>query len=139
MADITPSGVLSLTGVSVVTKTYDGTTVASLDFSSAVLSGAYPGDDVGLDLSGVTAEFASADAGDPVTVTMTGLALTGDQAHRYAVPAPSLAGVIQPRALRALGFVASNRAYNGSVDVTVDSSSAVLDAADIVGSDMCCW
>ena len=65
-----PAGVSGITifGVSVNNKEYDGTVTAPLDTSSILYTGILPGDDVSGSYSGV---FANANAGNGKTVTIT--------------------------------------------------------------------
>ncbi|MDR1321935.1 MAG: YDG domain-containing protein, partial [Gracilibacteraceae bacterium] len=67
---------LTLTGLSVETKTYNGTTAAKLA-GTPVLTGKVGADDVSVDLSGAAAVFDNAAAGANKNVNVTGLTLTG--------------------------------------------------------------
>ena len=87
-----PATPVTVTGIAVQDKVYDGTTSAELDITHAVLSGVEANDDVTLDLSGVTAAFADQNAGTSKTVTVTGqFKLTGRDANKYTLPQPTLA------------------------------------------------
>jgi hypothetical protein len=88
---------VSLTGSS--SKTYDGTTTASLSSSNYNLSGVVPGDSVTLNdpASGV---YASQNAGTGITVSVSGLSIIGGTgAGNYTLANTSAAaiGVITPR------------------------------------------
>jgi hypothetical protein len=88
---------LTLTGLSVVTKTYDRSAAAALT-GTPVLAGVIGSDGVSADLSAVTAVFDSAAAGVSKPVTVTGLALAGPKAFNYTLPATlSLRGEIKAR------------------------------------------
>lgn len=82
---------LTISGVTVADKTYDGTTTATLDNETATLEGTLVGDDV--DFTVGTAEFASADAGSDIAVTAT-FSLTGTAAGNYTLTQPTLSGNI---------------------------------------------
>jgi hypothetical protein len=67
--------------VTVASKTYDGTTAATISAES--LMGAVTGDDV--KVTGGTATFSSASAATGVTVNITGLTLSGTTAGNYSI------------------------------------------------------
>src|SRR5690606_19592118 len=84
---------LIITGVTVADKTYDGTITATLDIDIATLEGTLVGDDV--DFTVGTAEFASADAGSDIAVTLTSdFTLSGTAAGNYTLTQPVLTGNI---------------------------------------------
>ncbi len=88
---VTPLTV-TVSGISVNPKAYDGTTIATLDTSSATLSGVLPKDqsDVSLDATGVTATFASPDVGNNIPVSTSGsFTLTGTAASNYVLTQPT--------------------------------------------------
>ncbi len=98
-ADITPAE-LTVEGAVAADKTYDGTTTAEVDFSTATLAGVVGADDVVLDASAATAAFDSKDAGTDKPVAVDGLALAGADAGNYTVAAPEgLAADITPAEL----------------------------------------
>lgn len=66
----------------VESKVYDGTTLASVDFSNVKLVGKLEGDDV--ELTG-TAEFIDANVGEQKAVTITNLTLQGTDAEQYII------------------------------------------------------
>lgn len=82
-----------------IEKVYDGTTDVTLNGADAVLYGVCYQDDVKLDASGVTAQFADAAVGGNKTVTYTGsFALTGETAKNYVLKyQPILIGTITKR------------------------------------------
>ena len=74
---------ISVNGVGVSEKTYDGTTVAVLNTTNMKLEGVYKKDDVDVE---VTVEFETANAGDSKLVNITyGDELTGDDADNYTL------------------------------------------------------
>ena len=79
---------VTVTGITVESRTYDGTTAATL--TGGTLAGVANGDEVSLDLSGVTAEFedANADVGKPVAASGT-VALRGRDAYKYVAEQPT--------------------------------------------------
>lgn len=99
-ASILPK-VLTVGGLAVADKVEDGNTAAALT-SSGSLAGVVSGEDVHIDDSIATANFAQATPGNAVRVNVAGLALSGGDAYNYsfsgngqttaaitAVPAPA--------------------------------------------------
>ena len=78
--NITPAKI-TLSGVTVADKVYDGTTKA--DVLSAGVSGTVAGDEVLVDISGAQADFVSKNAGDDVAVNASGFALAGADKGNY--------------------------------------------------------
>ncbi|HEY0945730.1 MAG TPA: MBG domain-containing protein, partial [Opitutaceae bacterium] len=110
---ISPAG-LTVTGVVANNKTYDTTTLATLDVSAAVLAGVIGSDDVALDSSGATAAFATADAGTAKPVTASGFALTGTAAGNYMLVQPTglAADILKATAIVTLGDL--DHSYDGT-------------------------
>ncbi len=105
-ANITPKA-LTLAGVSVANKTYDGSTTAAL--SGGALTGVIGSDNVTLTPTGA---FATANAGTSIAVTVSGT-LGGTAAGNYTLTAPTgLSADITPKALT---ITASNvsKTYDG--------------------------
>ena len=74
---------ISVANIVALDKEVDGTTEAEIDISAATLEGVIAGDDVVLNTSNAAATFASAEAGDEITVTVTGLEITGKDIANY--------------------------------------------------------
>jgi hypothetical protein len=86
---------LTLGGMSVATKAYDGTVAATLS-GTPELKGLINNDNVSANLSAATAVFTTAAVGQNKDVTVTGLALAGAKAFNYTLPASlSLVGEIK--------------------------------------------
>ena len=109
-------------------KTYDGTTAATLDFRGASLSGILGPDNgnVSLDPNNYTANFVNAEPGTGIGVTVSALGLTGSAADDYVVsPLPSgLSADIAP-ILR----VTTNPTGQAIVPAGTATFTAVADAA----------
>lgn len=88
---------LTLTGLSVAPRSYDGTAVATLT-GTAALSGVVAGETVTL-TGTATAEFLDRNAGTGKPVIVTGLRLSGSHAARYTLAPPDLAADILKRIL----------------------------------------
>ena len=132
-ATITPKA-LTIAGLGAATKTYDGTTGATL--TGGTLSGLVGGET--LNLSGLAGVFADRNAGTGKTVAVSGGALadgTG-RAANYSLTVPaSVAGTITPKALTASGITAADKGYDGTTAATVSTGAATL-AGAIAGDDV---
>ncbi|MFJ3313895.1 YDG domain-containing protein [Herbaspirillum huttiense] len=110
LGTITPKSV-DVTGVSVVSKTYDGTTAATLS-GTASFSGLIGGDSLSLNLSSATASFADANAGTKA-VTLGSYTLGGSSSANYVLNQPSLSGTINKANLSLSG----SKTYDGSTAI----------------------
>jgi hypothetical protein len=79
---------LTVSGLSISNKVYDGTTSATLNTNGYTLSTVVGGDIVTLLTNGYTATFASANAGTGISVTVSGLTLGGAQSTNYTLTQP---------------------------------------------------
>jgi hypothetical protein len=134
-ADITPAP-LTVTDL-VADKVYDATTHAVLTPGGAALAGVINGDSVTLTLTSPTAAFASKDAGNNVTVNLTGVAIGGAQGTDYMLT-PTTTANITPAPLTVTGLVAGNKTYDGTTAATLDASAGALVGVfggDTVGLD----
>jgi len=112
-------------------KVYDGSVAATV--GQLTVNGAVQGDDVSL--SGGTATFGSAAAGDGKTVTLSGAILSGAKASNYTLSSVATATAnITPKQLAVTGLSAGNKPYDGST-AAVLSGTAVLTGA-ISGDDV---
>ncbi|GHV22266.1 hypothetical protein FACS189428_4060 [Clostridia bacterium] len=104
---------LSVTGLTVKTKTYDGNTAATLE-GTATLSGVQAGHNV--TLSGTpSATFGDANAGTNKPVTISGLTLTGADRGWYHLDLSGFTGEISQKALANSMIAAiSSVPYNGT-------------------------
>ncbi|WP_445577358.1 Filamentous hemagglutinin [Pseudomonas sp. E141] len=111
-------------------KTYDGTTTASL--SNLALVGIVGGDEGKVVTSGATGSFIDKNAGQNKAVSGSGVALTGDEANNYAFDTTAQIGTadIDRKVLTATADVA-NKTYDGTT--TADLSNLLL--VGIVGGD----
>ncbi|MFM1960819.1 MAG: hypothetical protein RL588_2336, partial [Pseudomonadota bacterium] len=116
-------------------KTYDGTNVASLDMSRAILFGIVAGETVSLNSGAATATFSQSNAGSGLSVTATGFTLLGAGASNYALqPLTGLTAAINPKQLSISGVVANSRTYNATTNATLDTSGATL--IGVLGGDV---
>ena len=125
---------ITVTGITVVTKEYDGNTTATLNFSSAALSGVVGSDAVSLNTSSYTANFNNSSVGTGKPVTVSGLGLSGAAAGNYTLTQPSgLTGNITAKTLTVSGVTVNSKTYDGNTTATLNFSSASL--SGVVGSD----
>ena len=101
--------------VTVADKIYDGGTSATI--LTCTLTGVASGDDVTCDTSGATATFSDKNVADGKTVTVTGLAITGDDASNYAMTSTTATDLadITERDLT-VSATASDKVYDGDAD-----------------------
>ena len=132
-ATITPKP-LTVTGLGAATsKVYDGTTSAIVT-GTGVFTGLLGGDTV--TLGGTPAGvYNSKDVATAVSVSFSGLNLSGASAANYslAMPAP-VAATITPRALTVSGLtVAASKVYDGTTAATVTGTGVL---SGVLGSDV---
>ena len=81
---------VTISGIAAQNKVYDGTDTAEL--TGGTLKGVAEGDNVQLDMTGVTAKFADKHAGTNKAVAVTGsFRLTGEDAYKYTLTQPTSA------------------------------------------------
>ncbi|MEN9667608.1 MAG: hypothetical protein RLZZ326_3971, partial [Planctomycetota bacterium] len=86
---------LSVVGITVGSRPYDGTTAAPLGTSEAALFGLAVGDtSTTLQVGAVSGAYASPDAGSGKSVTVAGLSLVGPLADNYVLVAPTAIGTV---------------------------------------------
>jgi hypothetical protein len=70
-------------------KLYNGTTSATLNTSSATLSGVYAGDTVDLNTSGYNANFVTSNVGNNIPVVVNNLGIYGSSSGDYVLVNPT--------------------------------------------------
>ena len=81
---------VSISDIAAQNKVYDGT--AAVTLTGGTLNGVAEGDNVQLDMTGVTAKFADKAVGTDKAVTVTGsFRLTGEDAYKYTLTQPTSA------------------------------------------------
>lgn len=81
---------VTVSDIAAENKTYNGTDAATL--TGGTLNGVTAGDNVQLDMTGVTAKFADKAVGTDKAVTVTGsFRLTGEDAYKYTLTQPTSA------------------------------------------------
>jgi len=129
-ATITRANV-AVSGVTVNSKVYDGTTAAALSGTATV--NAFAGDVVTVNGSG-TAAFADKNVGIGKSVTVGGYVLTGADASNYNIVQPTgLAAGISKANLAVAGVAANNKTYDGTTAATLSGNATVAAfGADVV-------
>jgi filamentous hemagglutinin family protein len=122
---------------SVDNKTYDGTTVASLNGVPTTRM-ALPSD-VTLDTSSAVASFTDKNAGANKATVITGASLVGANAAQYFLNGLDAAtATINKANLAVNGITANNKTYNGTTAATLSGSATVnafgADAVSVAGS-----
>jgi len=79
------------TGIEAKNKAYDGTSAATITLTNLILAGVVSGDSVSLSTNGYTANFTSVNVGTKISVSVSGLTLSGASATNYSLA--SLAGL----------------------------------------------
>ncbi|WP_442964393.1 YDG domain-containing protein [Pseudomonas sp. KNUC1026] len=121
-ADIAKAN-LNVTGVSALSRTYDGTTNAALAGTAAVA--AFGGDVVNVTGTG-SATFADKNAGSGKAVTVTGYGLSGADAGNYNVVQPTgLSATINKASLSVAGVSVADKTYDGTTSATLTGTAAV--------------
>ena len=109
---------VTLVGLTVDNKAYNGNTVAYVHYDNAKLDGAIDGTDVNFDMTGIVFEFEDKNVGENKTVTNTKpITLTGADANNYNLTNPTveLKGTIT--ALPAtVTLTVADKTYNGRTD-----------------------
>src|SRR6185503_3497860 len=106
-----------------------GTTAATINSNSVVLSGVLAGDtaNVSLSTNGYSANFTNANVGLRGLV-VSGLTLVGSASGNYTLiqPANLTANITTATVTIASGLSANSKVYNGTTAATISSNSVVL-------------
>ncbi|HEY6963326.1 MAG TPA: YDG domain-containing protein, partial [Gaiellaceae bacterium] len=122
-ADITAKA-LAVTDAVANSKVYDGSDAATIDWSSAGLSGIVSGDSVSLDHSGYSAHFDDKNVASHKPVTVAGVILGGGDSGNYTVAQPSgLTADITAKQL-SVSFHADDKVYDGGAAAAIKASPA---------------
>ncbi|MBL4604723.1 MAG: hypothetical protein JKY02_03415, partial [Flavobacteriaceae bacterium] len=129
-ADITAKE-LTVIGLTGDNKIYDGTTVATVS-GTAALSGVVGGDVVTLDGT-PTFIFASSNIGTGITITTTGVTLSGAGSGNYTLTQPTLSADITAASLTVTALIGDDKIYDGT---TSASASEIPILSGIIGGDV---
>ena len=130
MASITPATV-TVTGIFANNKIYDGTSVAALNVISAAAAGFVSGDSVSLVKSAAVGTFTSPNVGNNITVNVSGLTLSGNQASNYALTQPATTANITARPLTIMATT-NTKTYDSTASAAATPSLSGLAVSDSV-------
>ncbi|NMN02209.1 YDG domain-containing protein [Bifidobacterium panos] len=120
---------LTVTGIKVNSKTYDGTTSATFNYDDISVAGKVAGDTVSATATGA---FPSANVGTHA-LALT-LAPSGTDAGNYEIDTTasqaSAQGVITQKTVKVSGITASNKTYDGSTNATLDVTGLTWDGIE---------
>jgi len=117
---------LTVAGIAVNSKVYDGTTSATLIVSNPLLVGVLSSDMVTLNTTNAVGAWEDKNVGTGKLVTVSGLTLLGADTSKYTLTQPTINGDITMASLTVTGITASDRGYDGTTDATLTVSNAVL-------------
>ncbi len=120
---------LTVTNISVNSKVYDGTTQAALS-GTPTLNGVISGEDVSLDITGISASFSDFNAGSDKEVLVTGMSLQGTETSNYNLATTQILGTITPVEI-SIEADAASKVYN-QADPTF---TYTITSGSLVGSD----
>ncbi|MDR3664054.1 MAG: YDG domain-containing protein, partial [Mycobacterium sp.] len=133
-ATIAAAPVTVVSGLTGDNKAYDSTDVATISSNSVVLGGVLDADaaNVVLNTNGYAATFAQTNAANNITVSVSGLTLTGSAAGNYSLAQPVLSANITPYGLTISGVTASDKTYDQTATATLTGTAALT---GVVGTD----
>jgi filamentous hemagglutinin family protein len=119
---------LTITGLTVSNKVYDGTTAATLNGSGASsLAGVFANDQVTLNVGPNSAQFVSPNVGNGVVVNLSGGSIAGQDAGDYfLVQMGALAANITPKPLTASIIGDPTKTYDGNAGAVLTSADYAL-------------
>ncbi|AWA30059.1 hypothetical protein HYN48_08185 [Flavobacterium magnum] len=124
---VSPRGV-TLSGVLVNDKVYNGNTTGSFNLTGASVSGVLFSDVVTINSAAATATFASANAGTGISVTTVGFALSGAQAGNYSLtaqPTGLTANITQAGQTITFGPLSDKQSTDPPFSLTATASSGL--------------
>jgi filamentous hemagglutinin family protein len=132
-ASITPKSI-SLTGLTVQTKVYDGTTTAKFT-GTPTLSGNVTGDTVSVSGTAV-GTYNSKDVTSASFVYISGLTLGGASSGNYYLPS-GLSGTITSKSISVTGLsVPTSKVYDGTTTATVTGTQTLTSKVAGTGTDI---
>ena len=122
---------------SVASKTYDGTTAATLSGAPTPRMALPSG--VTIDASGAVVSFVDKNAGVGKATTISGVTMGGANAAQYAINGlDASTATINKANLAVTGIAANNKTYNGTTAATLSGSATVtpfgIDTVSVAGS-----
>lgn len=116
---------VTLTGIQIASKAYDGNTTATIN-STPELSNLLDTDIANVSVSTGSATFSSAAAGTAKPVMLSGFSLSGTAAANYLLNLPDqITGTITRARVSIVGLTARNKIYDGTVATSLNGSAAI--------------
>lgn len=129
--NITPKPV-TVTGITVEDKVYNGDTSATLVTDKAAISGTVGDDVVSIDATNAAGTFDTKNVGNGKTVTISGLTLSGDDAANYTLATVTATGNITAKELTAnVSGVSVTKEYDGTTAPGTVTRSATAETGII--------
>jgi len=127
-ANITAKPV-TITGVTVNNRAYDGGTVAVINTNTGTVEDKIDGDNLTINYG--TAAFADKIVGDGKTVTFTGFSLSGTDADNYALSgtSPTTANITKKN-VTITGVTVNEKVYNGNAVAEINNPGAISGKID---------
>ncbi|QHL88528.1 T9SS type A sorting domain-containing protein [Nibribacter ruber] len=117
--------VLTVSGLTGVSKVYDGTTTATLS-GTATLVGVISPDVINISGASATANFADKNIGTGKAITVAGYSLSGTGSTNYTLTQPTgLAANITAKALTISGLAGITKVYDGNTTATLTAATLV--------------
>ncbi len=127
------SKTITVSGINVDDKTYDGNTDATLSGTPA-LEGVVGSDDVSLVTTSVTASFDDKNVGTDKTVTFSGFTLDGTDKDNYTLNLSSGTASITTLTINVSTLTANNKTYDQTTSATYSETPALVGTID--GDDL---
>lgn len=132
-ADVTPKSV-TVSGLVVNDRIYDGTTDATVDHSGVTFGGMIAGDN--LTAASTTGQFADKHVADNKAVTLSGTTYGGTDVGNYSFTGQVASNAdITPKSISVSGLLANDRIYDTTTHATVDHSGVIFSGI-VVGDDL---
>lgn len=123
-ATISPKN-LTVSGITAVNKTYDGTLTADLNTFNPAFAGVVPGDL--LWIASALGRFADKNAGSAKTVNISNISLSGQDRGNYQVLGNASASAsILPKEITVNAISAVNKVYDGTTLATLNLGTATI-------------
>ena len=127
---------LTVTGITAVSRAYDGTNIATFNTASANLVGKVGTDVVNLDTTSATGTFADKNIGTNKAVTASGFGLSGADAGNYTLAQPT--GLTANITVRLITVTAAGgtKVYDGT---TSSVGVPTITIGSLAGTDSATW
>ncbi|RWW98742.1 YDG domain-containing protein [Flavobacterium cerinum] len=126
------AGEITITGILVGNKIYDGTTTATIT-GTPILNGIANSEAITLDAATATALFATNQTGTAIPITVSGYTLSGSTSANYTLQLPSgFTADITAKELTISGIQIQNKLEDGTTSATITGTPALV---GVINSD----